>query len=202
MKSVGLVGWRGMVGPVLVARRRRPGSGIAEQWLATTVERVSTHPCSICRCHGAEAEYPRRRIDAEAASAGQASCAHKAHATSLRPAPPDTAAASPTARSPPAAAARPAELADACTEATDWGSYVCLGRARVEFANAADFTRRFSGAHAPAAASFAGLSVRVADVGAVQRLLEAAAVPYRVTPQGVLWVPPQVAAGAIIEFVA
>lgn len=103
---------------------------------------------------------------------------------------------------PAAAAARLAELADAGTEATDWGHRVSLGHGRIEFATAASFAHCFPGARAPAAASFAGVSIRVADIGVVQRLLEAAAVPYRMAPQGGLWVPSELAAGAIIEFVA
>lgn len=103
---------------------------------------------------------------------------------------------------PAAAAARLAELADAGSEATDWGHRVALGHGRIEFAAADSFARRFPGAHAPAAASFAGVSVRVADVGAVQRLLEAAAVPHRMASQGRIWVLPESAAGTVVEFVA
>ena len=62
--------------------------------------------------------------------------------------------------------------------------------------------RRFKDATPPAVPSIAATSFTVADLAATSKFLEARGIEVRNTKRGSIWVGPEAAEGAIVEFLA
>ena len=109
-----------------------------------------------------------------------------------------------TSAAPEAAARRFAGWSGGRVEPAGRGFRVALGqdRGRIEVVDPQAFASHFDGAQPPAEASFAALTLRVADLAATRALLESRGVPHGSSPSGGPWVAGTEAAGAVLEFVA